>query len=295
MKHQCYDYAVIGGDMRQVYLAEKLAQDGGRICHYALCTDPHKHLMIDSASVSAAASLPQACSTSSCIICPIPFSQNGNLLNQSAIHEPIFLEQILSCLKSGQSFFAGSIPEIFQSAAKGAGVHVYDLMNDPALAYFNTLATAEGAICEAMKLSPLNLHKSSCLVLGYGKCGTTLVHYLRALFCHVCVATDQEEELAKAALVAGSTSTLSRLEASIKDFDFIFNTIPAPVLTADLLALMKPDAIIIDIASAPGGVDYTAARQLGISARLYPGLPGKYAPASSAGAIKATIKATLKE
>lgn len=32
----------------------------------------------------------------------------------------------------------------------------------------NAIATAEGAICEAIKMSPYNLHGSKCLVLGYG-------------------------------------------------------------------------------------------------------------------------------
>ncbi len=32
-----YDYAVIGGDLRQVYLARELAGSGFHVCHYALC------------------------------------------------------------------------------------------------------------------------------------------------------------------------------------------------------------------------------------------------------------------
>ena len=79
------------------------------------------------------------------------------------------------------------------------------------------------------------------------------------------------------------------------DYDFIFNTIPALVLTAPLLKKMKPQVTIIDIASAPGGVDFAAASELNLCARLAPGLPGKYAPASSARAIKETIEIMLKE
>lgn len=294
MKHKCYDYAVIGGDMRQVYLVGELSLDASPLCHYALCSNPAELLRLDSASVNAA-SLEEACSTSWCIICPIPLSRDGHSLNQSGSSEAILLEQLLSCLEPGQSFFAGSIPKAFQAAAEKKGIQVYDLMEDTGLAYFNTLATAEGAIAEAIRLSPLNLHKSTCLVLGYGKCGTTLVHYLRGLFCHISVAANQEEELAKASLAADNTVTLPELKESIPYADFIFNTIPALVLTADLLALMKPSVTIIDIASAPGGTDYKAAERMGISAHLSLGLPGKYAPASSACAIKTTIKATLKE
>ncbi len=106
MKHSCCDYAVIGGDLRQVYLAGSLARDSfskvsrdnsgaalpSRVFTYALCANPHKYLTVDSDSVSAAASLSEACSASSCIIGPIPLSKNGDYLNQSFSSEAIFLE-----------------------------------------------------------------------------------------------------------------------------------------------------------------------------------------------------------
>ena len=51
--------------------------------------------------------------------------------------------------------------------------------------------------------------------------------------------------------------------------------------------------MILDMASAPGGVDYEACKELGISAALLPGLPGKYAPASSAEILAEKIERTL--
>ena len=39
MSHLKFDFAVIGGDMRQVYLAEYLLECGCRVCKYALCAD----------------------------------------------------------------------------------------------------------------------------------------------------------------------------------------------------------------------------------------------------------------
>ena len=69
-------------------------------------------------------------------------------------------------------------------------------------------------------------------------------------------------------------------------FQLIFNTIPAPVFGKKALAALPKEAVLLDLASAPGGVDFTAAKRLGIDARLLPGLPGKYSPAA-AGAIAA--------
>lgn len=294
MKHP-YDYAVIGGDMRQVYLAEELAQGSNRICCYALCKTTDAHRCSDTSYVAVAASLNEICSTSDCIICPIPFCRNGAFLNQSSFDEALSIDRLLSYLKPGQWFFAGCIPDNFKSAAERKGVQVYDLMDNTSLSFFNTIATAEGAICEAIMRSPVNLHQSSCAVLGYGKCGRTLAHVLKGMFCHVYAVSEQEKERAEASLIADGTGSMKDFRTFAGKFDFIFNTIPSVVVTSELLANMKRSVTIIDIASAPGGVDFAAAKQLGINAVLCPGLPGKYAPSSTAKAIKQTIERILKE
>lgn len=52
---------------------------------------------------------------------------------------------------------------------------------------------------------------------------------------------------------------------------------------------MRKSAWILDIASGDGGVDYAAARKMGVQAVKLPGLPGKYAPYTSARIIADTI------
>ena len=295
MQEQLYDYALIGGDMRQVYLAEALADSSRKICYYALSSSPTEGHCSPKSCLTSAASLQEACALSSRIVCPIPLSADGIHLNQKKLADGPTLEKLLTMLHSGQLFFAGAIPSEFKEAAEKKGINVYDLMEVPSLSYFNTLATAEGAICEAISTSPINLHKSRCLILGYGKCGSTLAHYLKGMSCHLDIITRDPLEQSQAALTATHVDGLEALEDRVMAYDFIFNTIPALVLTAPLLKKMKPQVTIIDIASAPGGVDFTAAKQLQLSAILASGLPGKYAPASSARAIKETIETMLKE
>lgn len=290
-----YDYAVIGGDLRQVYLAEKLANQKKHVCHYALCSPPDARRCADISSVTAIDSLDEICRISSCIIGPIPFCKKGNFLNQSVLDKDLPVSQILSNLNSGQYFFGGCIPKDFKATAQDKGVHVFDLMDIPSLALFNSIATAEGAICEAIKRSPLNLHQSSCAVLGYGTCGRMLAYYLNGMFCNLYVAARKENDRAEASLLGAKTGSLEDFETRAGTFDFIFNTIPSVVINSHVLAKMKNTITIIDIASAPGGVDFASAQKLGINAALCPGLPGKYAPASSAEAIKETIERIFKE
>lgn len=293
MENPQYDYAVIGGDMRSVYLTEELAHHQNRICHYALMAAPDENRCSDAAILTAVSSLAEACTSSRCIICPIPFSKNGCDISQNVLNENLALEELLSVLHHGQSFFAGCIPETFKKEAEEKGVFVHDLMLDTVLVYHNTIATAEGALCEAISRSPLNLHKSSCAVLGFGKCGSTLAQYLKGMFCSVYVSTNDNEERAKASIIADDTGDLNDFKKKSEQFDFIFNTIPAPVINSETLQTMQNGVTIIDIASAPGGVDFAESKRLGITAILCPGLPGKYAPSSSARLIKDTVEAHM--
>ena len=277
------DYAVIGGDLRQIYLLEELEKENTNLCHYALC-QPTKQFL-------SQPSLEAAVTNSRHIICPIPLNKDSDFLNQSGISQKIPLKKLLSLLMPGQHFFAGCIPDDFRQEALQKNVSVFDFMKDSELSYFNTIATAEGVICEAIKASPVNLHKSRCAVLGYGKCGRILTDDLKRMFCYVTAVSACEEELAQAALSADEALELHSFFSRIGEYDFIFNTIPAVILTKEALVHVNPRTQILDIASAPGGVDFAAAKELNISAVYCPGLPGRYAPLSSARAI---LKCILK-
>ncbi|MBO5372042.1 MAG: dipicolinic acid synthetase [Lachnospiraceae bacterium] len=266
MHSYLFDYAVIGGDLRQVYLADAWIKDNAKVGVYDICKP------IEQAYIFS--SLEEAAKNARCILCPIPLNKDL---------------EILLYLKKGQIFCAGCIPKDFKVAALEKGVQVFDYMQDVSLAHFNTIATAEGAICEAIKGSPMNLHKSKCMVLGYGKCARTLTAYLKGMFCEVTVAARAETELVQASIIADKICHIEELEENIEHSAFIFNTIPTVILDKKILLKIQPSALIVDIASAPGGVDYEAAKELSVKAISALSLPGKYAPYSTAIAMKNAV------
>ena len=85
------------------------------------------------------------------------------------------------------------------------------------------------------------------------------------------------------------------LAGELDRFDLIFNTVPALIFDADRLQEVKEDCVLLDLASAPGGVDMVAAKQIGRRAVCAPGLPGKVAPRSAAAAIRDSIYHILEE
>jgi dipicolinate synthase subunit A len=82
---------------------------------------------------------------------------------------------------------------------------------------------------------------------------------------------------------------LTDLAIHIQNADIIFNTIPAMILTADMLIKIPKTCVIIDIASNPGGTDFRFAERRGIKAILAPSLPGIVAPKTAGQIIARTL------
>jgi dipicolinate synthase subunit A len=77
--------------------------------------------------------------------------------------------------------------------------------------------------------------------------------------------------------------------------DVIFNTVPKIILDEKNLPQVRKNAVIIDLASTPNGVDFSAARSLGIKTLFASSLPGKIAPKTTAKYIHATVERIIAE
>lgn len=155
-------------------------------------------------------------------------------------------------------------------------------------ALYNSVPSAEGALALAMAASPLTLFGSRSLVLGFGRTGATLAGMLRGIGGRVTVAVRKETDLARAYAFGHEGVFSSDLAAAAASADFVFNTVPELIVDRTVLECLPRQAVIVDLASPPGGTDFAAAEALGLTALLAPGLPGKTAPVS-AGRIVAEM------
>jgi len=171
-----------------------------------------------------------------------------------------------------------------------AAVHSWQLIETAEIdemAILNAIPTAEGALMLAMQELPITLHGSQTFILGLGRTGFMLARVLDGVGARVTVIDRGAADRARAYGEGWVAYPFSDLAAIIERADVIFNTVPAMVLTGNILARTKADVLIIDLASAPGGVDFEAAERFRIRAVLALGLPGKVAPLT-AGRILAT-------
>lgn len=268
--------AIFGGDMRQVYIAETLIKQGYSVCTY------HLEKPVQDGGYTELHSFEDVFKECQILICPIPMTKNTLPIKDLAV---VFDKQ----LKEDHVLIGGAIPNGIAKILEEKKIAYYDLMKNEKVAVLNAVATAEGSIAAAIQSSVINLHGSNCLVLGYGRCAKVLAGKLKGLNAVVTVASRTEEALAYANAAGLGTINLSDLKKSLPSFAFIFNTIPSLILDKTYLSLVSPDVVIIDIASAPGGIDYEYAEERGLNAKLCPGLPGKTAPKISADILEDEI------
>lgn len=269
-------FGILGGDERYRILKELLEKDGYTVYSYC-CPFIEK-------SEDSAESLFQK---SDVMIGPIPFSRNSRSLALNACREDALEEVFGSMQQNGLTLlFCGSVSREVREMALKYNITVYDFFAMEEVAVKNAIPTAEGAVQAAMNESRRTIFRSPALVLGYGRCGKALAALLKGMGAEVTIAC--RNKTAAAAIYTGGFERIyfSELKDNIHNYAHIFNTVPAPVIDRELLGTVDKRAVITDIASAPGGVDFNAAAELGIKALYCPGLPGRVAPETAALILK---------
>lgn len=207
------------------------------------------------------------------VILPFPSFQGSFLRGKSGLA----VQELLSRLTPEAHVYGG--PFGAQRAAfEETGAAVTDLYGTEPLTTGNAIPTAEGAIRLAIEQTTVTLHGARCLVIGFGRVGKVLAQKLHALSADVTVSARKSADRALIGAL-GMRSTVTGVYAEgLGEFDLIFNTVPAPVLTPAQLAALKAPCVLIELASRPGGIPEEACRALGLHYHFAPGLPGLCAP-----------------
>lgn len=280
---------IIGGDLRQSYMAKILYDKGLDVVVYA----------IDQTNLDVrckkARSLKEALNLGDIIIGPVPITRDQTHILSKEEKKDLKITILLEELHRDQIFIGGNIPVNLSQNCNEKNIPYFDFMKDENIAILNSIATAEGTILEAIRYSTMNLHGSKCLVLGYGKCATVIAKKLSSLDARVCVCARRLESLSSAQSFGYDGIILDELKDHISQFDYIINTIPDVVLTKELLEQLSLETTIIDIASSPGGVDYNYTKEKKLNAHLCLGLPGKVAPKTSANILVDAILKIIKK
>ena len=225
----------------------------------------------------------------------------AELLRQDGLETALFApEEAQEAADFGQVIvlpLKGPGPELFAGLLERGQELVcgQDFLQREDFSVLNAIPTVEGALQIALEQTPHTLHSSLCCVLGYGRIGKLLADALGALGAQVSVAARKPEDFAWIRAKGYTALHSLRLEGTLGEQDVIFNTAPHMLLPHARLAELKKSCVLLDLASAPGGIDLKAAQKLGLRAQTALGLPGRIAPESAAVYLRDTLFTILQE
>lgn len=217
-------------------------------------------------------------------ILPVPVSRDNVNINAPLASETFYFGDFIRLLPEGCRVAGGLFKEEQTEKLKKKNITVYDYYKDEKLARDNAIPTAEGVIGILINTLPVTVDKLKCAVTGYGKCGSVICGKLKALGADVTVAARSDKNLKDAESDGITPCRLSDFHNVAEKFDVIINTVPARIIDENIISKLKKDCTIIEIASAPFGVDFDCAARYSVTAIKAGSLPGKTSP-KTAGAI----------
>ncbi len=271
-------FAIIGGDSRFVALTKLLAADG--------------HAVFPAGQGEGFSAI-EGASAANAVILPLPCSSDGININAPLSQKPLPFDDELIRVIGDKPIFAGMFSRLCNSQCRSFNVFDYGKREDFLLR--NAQSTAEGALAVLIDLSPYSLFAMKGIITGFGRIGSALTKMLISCGSKITVAARNAAQLALAQCYGAETLNINEICARAADYDFVINTVPYPVITADFIGGMKDDAVMIDLASGNGGIDFTAAGKRRINTVHALSLPGRFSPHGAALDIKNTIYSILKE
>ncbi len=253
-------FAVVGSDARQAAAGRALARAGYRV-------DGMKEIAL-----------------ADYILLPLPLDETKTPL-----------AELLRAARQGTLALGGRVSAQAREIAREADVELVDYFMREELTVRNAIPTAEGCIGILMRERKRTLFGSEVLLTGFGPVGQALGIRLAALGTQVTVAVRRPAQRALAESFGLRSVELGQLAAAASAFDAVVNTIPALVLTETVLACLRPESLIVDLASKPGGTDFDAAARLGHHAIHALSLPAVCAPETAGEAVAQTVCDILRE
>lgn len=278
-------FGVIGGDERMKYLAQSIAADGYPVCVCGL-------EKLGTCRGAAECDLPQLAAKSSVILLPLPATKDGLFLNAPYAENEIRLDDDFARFFMHKTVCGGMLQRLTASSSLWREIEPEDYYRREELAVGNAIPTAEGAVGIAIREYPGTINGAKCLITGFGRIGKNLAIILRGMGAEVFCAARKKADLMQ--MRAFGVQPLTYREIS-RRFDLIFNTVPTKVLTSPVLMQQTRDTLIIELASAPGGIDLKRAEELHLHVIDAPSLPGRVAPKTAAEYIKEAVYNILEE
>ena len=273
---------IVGGDKRQKYLKEYLCAKGYNANSYGLFdwdddTDKLKSMI----------------SENTVVILPLPATRNDKTILMPFSKREISIERLVSFLSKDNLVFGGMIKGELKTKLLQNNISFVDYYNDE-LIEKNAVLTAFGALKIILEHIDYALPQGKYAITGYGRVAKETAKVLTSLSCDVTIYARNELQRIDAVNNGCKAQPLIKLSYHINNFDIIINTIPSQVIDDLTLKNIRKESKIIELASAPYGLDFNKAREYSKAVVKASGLPGKYTPKTAGELIGIKIEEYLQ-
>ena len=267
-------FAVIGGDRRSFYAAKRLREHGFETKLFGIeneeTYDPLEKIRADA------------------VLLPVPFTRDGIHIFAPESAEKILISDVLASVPENSLIFAGNVNGITDR-------RILDYARRETFAVRNAVPTAQGALLLALQNGKRTLFGMRVAIIGYGKVAFATAKLFHAVGAEVTVFARKAQARTEAHMMGYTAKPLDELSARVGEYGLLINTAPARILDREILSKIPKDSWIMELASAPFGLDFEEAKSLGVHAELAAGLPGKFFPETAGYAVADTVLELLRE
>lgn len=280
--------AVLGGGRREEALLQYMVEMGARVVALSKPSFPIKGIQV----VESLAALLEGATI---LLAPASGIDENGRIREPFGEDIIFDHDFFAMIEEGSLLFMGYAGDGLKERLKEEPITLIEYLLHKEVATLNAIPTAEGAIKLALEGMSTTIQGSKTLVLGLGRVGLALAWRLKALNASLLGANRSKEGLFKGVEMGLQVIPLKEIDRYLGEVSLLFNTIPSLVLDRHRLHLLTKEALLLDLASAPGGIDFEAAKDLHLKASLYPGIPGLFFPEKAASILKDTLPSIIEE
>lgn len=275
---------VFGGDERYIHIMQKACDEHANITAVGYETANLQDDRIHSTTLDKV-----AFSTLDVILLPVAGTDSHGKIHSSYTDETMTLtSELLKSTPSHCSIYTGTANNTLRQIADAVNRNLVIFFDRDDIAIANSIPTAEATLQIAMEKTKQTIHGANVLLTGYGRVGKTIAHLFHQIGANITVAARKEADIATIRSLTYNAVFIHEMRQNLQQADIIINTVPTMLFGQQELMIIDPDTLIIDVASKPGGVDFTLANDLHIEAIHALGLPGKVAPIT-AGEILADV------
>lgn len=271
---------LVGGDRRSLYLRAYFERRGFSTYGFALQKGEPPALGAELLQKPYAA-----------VLLPLPVTRDGQTVCTPLWDGALPLAELCRRLPKGARVLGGQVPKAFSEQLLAGGCTVLDYCTE-AVVRENADLTARGVL-RVLQENGCAPKGARVVVTGFGRVAKATLKALLAAGAAPLVAARRQEALREAEAQGAEAVLLSDFLKAPGRFDALVNTVPARLFSERVLRRCPPDALYLEAASAPYGLDLAAAKRLGRRAVLAASLPGRYFPQAAAEILGAAAESLL--